>query len=444
MASGRVSKEKSYKLEKCQINTPHEIVRGFWRLIKNHRTSLGRIIDIGAGDGRFALGGSYSYYEGLEIDKNCKQYHKMPKRAIIKYGCAFDYPDGGYNACIGNPPYVRHHDIHWKWREKIINMVRDELNISLNRRVNLFVYFICLGLMKTKTNGIVGLIVPYEWVSRPSTKVLRDYISSNGWGVDIYRFKDEIFSGVLTTASITVIDKAKKDGRWKFYDIDSQLNVYPRKGISVTRYSILPYEKRAKIWAMRGLSPGTQKVFTLSEESRIHFGLKMSDVTACVTSLQNVPNSLRVLDKVSFKKYFIEAGRKCWLILSNKPLSTSLKQYLRNVPENQRNTYTCNSREPWYAFAPHPSPKILYGSGFTTFGPKFLVNTVGAVAAGSVHGIHSNVKNNKRNLRDYLARINFEKHVVPHAGALKKVEVGQMNGVLNKYLLKRKQWRTNQ
>ncbi len=185
-SSGAVKHEKF--LERSQVNTPPEIIKWFWTLLKEHTETLHSVIDIGAGDGRFAFGGHYDHYEGIEIDNNDLKIINLPKHAFVKYGCAFDHADNGYDACIGNPPYVRHHDIDPVWRKTVLKRVKNELNITLNMLSNLYIYFICLGVMKTKFNGLIALIVPYEWVSRPSAKALRDYISSKGWGVSCLSF----------------------------------------------------------------------------------------------------------------------------------------------------------------------------------------------------------------------------------------------------------------
>lgn len=115
-------------------------------------------------------------------------------------------------------------------------------------------------------------------------------------------------------------------------------------------------------------------------------------------------------------------------------MSESLKSFLRSIPKIDRDTSTCNNRSPWYAYYSHPAPQILYSSGFTAYGPKFVANKIGAIAIGSVHGIHSKDSISKRALREYLSKINFEKRVVAHAGDLKKVEVRQMNGILHAFL----------
>jgi hypothetical protein len=49
------------------------------------------------------------------------------------------------------------------------------LKFKLNELCNLYIYFMCLALIKTKKDGIVALVIPYEWVSRPSANALREY-----------------------------------------------------------------------------------------------------------------------------------------------------------------------------------------------------------------------------------------------------------------------------
>ncbi|MBL7197649.1 MAG: Eco57I restriction-modification methylase domain-containing protein [Candidatus Omnitrophica bacterium] len=424
----------AYKLKQSQVKTPSWVIKLFWKILLSHRPFLTRVLDMGAGDGRFAFGGKYSAYEGVEIDKDSFINVKMPTKASIRFGCIFKDSSKGYDTCIGNPPYVRRHNIESKWREKVINEIFTKLEIAINRNCNLFVYFICLAIIKTKIDGIIGVIVPYEWVSRPSVKPLRDYIASHGWSVHVYKFENEIFKGVETTASITVIDKAQNSGKWKFYTIDKKFNIRPKKNLLGSKYSVLRYEKRGDIWAMRGLSPGTQEVFTLTERERRDNDLKLNDVFPCVTSLRNCPENVEILDKTIFQKYFVKAGKKCWLIRSNKALSSNLKKYIRSIPKNKKNTSTCNNREKWYVFNCPPAPDILYSSGFTRVRPKILINNIRSIAVGSVHGIYSKSKINESHIQDHLSKINFEKQVVPHSGKLKKIEVKQMNSVLNEYL----------
>jgi hypothetical protein len=389
---------------------------------------------MGAGDCRFAKGGSFDKYVGVEIDKKRIAAAEPPANGKIITGCVFRHDDNGYAACIGNPSYVRHHDIESPWKETTIARLERELSISLDKHSNLYLYFFCLGLLKSREDGLVALVIPYEWVSRPSFKALREYIRSKKWNVAVYRFQMSVFEGVMTTASITIVDKASRGGKWQYFDITPDYQVVPRRGITGSREKVLAYAARGEAWALRGLSPGSQKIFTLTEAERIRAGLSIRDVVPCVTSLKNVPRDLRVLSRVSFAKHFVKAGKKCWLIRSNETKrSTQLNTYLEYVPEFKRKTYTCENQTPWFNYESHPVPQVLFSSGFTKFGPKILINSIGAQAVGSVYGIDSGKKLPVRLLQAYLLKVNFEKRVVAHSGNLKKIEIKQLNAVLNAF-----------
>jgi len=427
-------RQAAYDLAQSQVATPEPVVTLFWKLMRQFRGCLGTVLDLGAADGRFAKGGSFDRYLGVEIDRTRIAVANLPRNGKIINGCVFRHKPDGYDACIGNPPYARHHDIESPWKENTAARLERELAISLDKHCNLYIYFFCLALLKTHSEGLVSLLIPYEWVSRPSAQSLRQLIQKKRWNVSVYRFQMALFKGVMTTASISVVDKARRNGCWKYYDITTAYNIVGRDGVTNSKAGVLGYEPRGKIWSLRGLSPGSQKVFTLTERERVDGGLLKRDVVPCVTTLRHVPRSLRLLSKAAFHKHFISAGQKCWLIRSNEVgRSRTLNRYLKAVPRKNRQTYTCKNQRPWFKYLSHPVPRLLLGSGFTKFGPKILVNSVNAYALGSVWGVHSRFEISVRRLQQYLLKINFENRVVAHAKTLKKVEVRQLNAVLNAF-----------
>src|SRR5690349_9422628 len=115
----RSSPRTAYELRESQVSTPPQVVSLFWRLLRKYRKQrLDRVIDLGAGDGRFARGGQYRRYDGVEIDRAPagRRRPPLPPGARVHRKCAFRFEPDGYDAAIGNPPYVRHHDIETKWR----------------------------------------------------------------------------------------------------------------------------------------------------------------------------------------------------------------------------------------------------------------------------------------------------------------------------------------
>ena len=425
----------AYELRQSQVSTPPEVVALFWRLLRERRTVPGKVLDLGAGDGRFAQGGYFERYDGIEIDPSASEGAILPANARITTGCAFAAAKKGYDACIGNPPYVRHHDIEQPWKGRVAETIEDELGVTISGIGNLYLYFLCLALLRTKKDGLVAFIVPFEWVSRPSARSIRDLLGSKGWKVSIYRFDAAIFEGVLTTASITIIDKAETKGRWSYYDILEDLTVRPRNGISGSRLGLLPYSSRDKVWARRGISPGGQKTFTLTEDERLEAGLYKTDVWPCITSLKHLPADVSDLNDEAFQKYFVDAGRRCWLIKTTKEkLSKRLRSYLKAIPKSDRETYACLHQTPWYNYESVPVPKLIFHSGFMKRGPKVAINSVGAQAVGCVYGVHSDEPTLPlRKLQGFLSDYNFESRIVAHAHTLRKVEVAQLNSVLSRW-----------
>lgn len=428
------SQKTAYELARSQVETPVSIVRFVWNMAGRYRRCPTTVLDLGAGDGRFAIGGKYGSYLGVEIDRKRMHQAVLPYNARFHIGCAFAHRGNGFSLCIGNPPYVRHHDLDESWRNRVADKLSERIGVEFNRKSNLYLYFIALGLLKTAPDGLVSVLVPYEWASRPSASALRQYIKDNRWHVDIYRFTEDIFNDVLTTASVSVIDKRNRDGQWRYYDVDADLKITEQHGVTLSAKGLLPYENRGPVWAMRGMSPGSQIIFTLTEGERVHAGLKIEDVLPCVTTLRSIHESLNSLTARAFQQRFVDAGERCWLIRSHESPSARLRNYLEHVSPKLRATWTCISRDPWYRFDLHPCPRLLVATGFTSYGPKVLTNPAGAHAVGSVCGIHTSSPNLPfRRLRQYLRGIDFEKRVVAHSNQLKKIEIRQLNAVLNRF-----------
>jgi len=421
----------AYELSAAQVETPPKVVRFFWELLRERRSRFPQVLDLGAGDGRFAIGGHFRSYLGIEIDRRCRLLHNAPKSARLRHGCAFAMDLPAYDACIGNPPYVRHHDIERPWKERTTERIERALGVDLDLHGNLYLLFLCLGLLKAKPDGLLGFVIPFEWTDKPTARPIRDYIRSQGWSVDVYRLCFPVFPKVLTTASVTIVDKAGRDGQWKFFHVDEKFSITRVAHPTGRSVRPLPYAARGGAWARRGISPGNQKIFVLTEGERVHAGLRLQDVRPAVTSLRHLPKDLAVLDQPAFRRFFIEAGRRCWLLRSTDTrLSTQLRGYLEHVDPDLRDNYTCKNQDPWYSYEVAPIPPLLFHSCFTDVETKVLVNKVDAQAIGTIYGVHPVSSRHTRPLRDYLARFRFGSRIVPQAKTLRKIEVRQLNHVL--------------
>lgn len=394
------------------------------------------MLDLGAGDGRFSNVGKYASYTGIEIDQPKFKASKPRPGARMVLGDALAWEGRNYDLCIGNPPYIRHHHLDRKWQARVITQIAKESGVTVKKTANAFILFMMQGLLCTAPKGLLIMLVPYEWVTRPSAKEVRDFIHSKGWETTVYRFSEDIFPRVLTTASVVIIDKANSSGKWKYGHIDKNGTAVERKHATGTNNTVLPYEKRTpNLHALRGLSPGGQDLFVLTETERVFFSLKKRiDVIPCVTSLREFPADKSSLDAKAFNKYFVEAGRRCWLICSNREkLSLELTRYLESVGNRWKKYTTCTNRaSKWYRYVAHPTPALLLSSGFIGKGPKVVNNLHGVIAVGSVYGVIAADSLEPEAIATKLRKYNFKDRVVAHANNLKKLEVNQLNSVLSR------------
>jgi len=91
----------AYELQASQVNTPQSVVSFLWTIVNQRHGRLGSVLDMGAGDGRFAIGGNYRRYHGVEIDPAAIQKTILPPNARVFTGCAFRHQIDRYDACIG-------------------------------------------------------------------------------------------------------------------------------------------------------------------------------------------------------------------------------------------------------------------------------------------------------------------------------------------------------
>ena len=426
----------SFYLGRSQVDTPPNLVDATWAHVKLLRGSIGKVVDFGAGDGRFSVGGSYREYVGYEIDDSRFKRARLPDNATLVNRCAFSDEITDADLCIGNPPFVRNQDLPTSWRQRVSDVLQRRTGITVSGLGNAWQYFFLQALASLNDDGLSALIVPYEWVSRPSARALRDYIREHRWNVKVYRLVDTRFDNVLTTSSITIVDKAQKDGEWAYFEETHDGCYLPLKSASGTEDGVIEYLRRKDISsgaprAVRGLSPGTQKVLTLTEGERVRNGLEIDrDVVVCVTSLRHLPVDTRELDDATFNRHYRERGQKCWLIRTDRNPSPALSSYIDAVPASEYQTVTCLERAKWWKFHMPPVPAMLVAQGFKDEFPKRVRNRVQARAVGGVCGIYDVNDDQICQLAGGLGGIDLRDRVVAYSNGFRKIEINQLNALL--------------
>ncbi|MFB1064040.1 Eco57I restriction-modification methylase domain-containing protein [Natrinema sp. H-ect4] len=112
--------------------------------------------------------------------------------------------DAGFDAVIGNPPYVQ-------VKDKSENYLREEYD-STQYKIDAFHAFIEQGIIHLRHGGEFGYIVPKPWLTLENTESLRDYIFAKSWIKQIVQFDKTVFDEATVDTIIPILTKTENDG----------------------------------------------------------------------------------------------------------------------------------------------------------------------------------------------------------------------------------------
>lgn len=177
-----------------------------------------RIVDPGAGSGRFALAAAQAFPDAqliaIEMDPLCAltlranlHVRGWTDRATV---LVKDYRDvklpnaSGVTAFIGNPPYVRHHDITSKWKTWYAARFAN-LGIKASALAGLHLHFFLQTRLLAKEGDIGSFITSAEWLDVNYGSSLRRLLLHDLGGIALHVLKPtvEAFPGTASTAAIT-------------------------------------------------------------------------------------------------------------------------------------------------------------------------------------------------------------------------------------------------
>lgn len=114
----------------------------------------------------------------------------------------YDNYIGKMDICIGNPPYVRIHNIENQYRDVVKNFTFAE------GTTDLYIIFYEIGIQMLKEeSGRLAYITPNSFLRNTSQKKFRNYLINEGLLDAIYDFKDSKIFDADTYTCICVIDK---------------------------------------------------------------------------------------------------------------------------------------------------------------------------------------------------------------------------------------------
>ncbi|MBF0389117.1 MAG: Eco57I restriction-modification methylase domain-containing protein [Desulfamplus sp.] len=127
--------------------------------------------------------------------------------------------NGGFDAIIGNPPYVRIQAMK-EWSPLEVGFYRKQYFAASKGNYDIYVVFVEQGLNLLNPKGVIGFILPHKFFNSNYGEPLRRLLSEGKHLSQIVHFGDQqVFSGATTYTCLLFLNKSDNE-QLKFIKID--------------------------------------------------------------------------------------------------------------------------------------------------------------------------------------------------------------------------------
>lgn len=269
--------------------TPRRIVDAMIGWAAKEAVALGsplRIVDPGAGTGRFAMAAAARFPEAeivaVENDLDLLLLLRANLRATALENrvriVAEDFralrlePIAGPTVFIGNPPYVRHHGISPEWKNWYAEACARH-GIAASRLAGLHLHFF-VQIAEIGRNGDFGcLITAAEWLDVGYGAALRALLADRlgGTEINILQPVAEAFPGTMSTAAITGFRIGRRPAMLRLRGVDEPSQLDRLAGGRSVPWTQLSHEPKWSI-LVRGAPKPPPGAVELGELCRVHRG----------------------------------------------------------------------------------------------------------------------------------------------------------------------------
>lgn len=116
-----------------------------------------------------------------------------------------------FNLILTNPPYVRHHHLSSKEKERLQRLVRNRLGLATSGLSGLYCHFLLLADAWLAPSGLAVWLIPSEFMAVNYGTAVKEYLLRHVSLIHVHRFSpdDVQFSDALVSSAIVVFRKRK-------------------------------------------------------------------------------------------------------------------------------------------------------------------------------------------------------------------------------------------
>lgn len=398
------------------VYTPAPIVRSMMAWLAGQGTPA-RIVDPGAGSGRFTLAAGEAFPRAQLVAVEMDPLAALMLRAnlsargwtdratvLVKDYRAIKLPHcAGVTAFIGNPPYVRHHDISEAWKQWYASRFAD-FGIKASSLAGLHLHFFLQTRLLAKAGDLGAFITSAEWMDVNYGSALRQLLLDELGGIALHVLEPtvEAFPGTATTAAITcfrvgeaiepvrvrsVAKLSLLNGLTKGTDVArTHLQAEPRWSI-IVRPSGLKVAGNMELGELfrvhRGQVTGANSIWIAGEQARglpdrvkLPSVTKARDLIQAGASLKSAEVLRRVIDlPPDLDEFSPDEKRKITVFLS----------WAKNCGADQ--SYIAQHRKAWWSVG-LKAPAPILCTYMARRPPQFTLNTCDARHINIAHGLY--------------------------------------------------------
>lgn len=439
--------------------TPPAVVNAMLRWARAQGGRIARVVDPGAGSGRFTLAAARAFprAEIIAVEKDpdvARLLHANVAaarltgrvRVLIRDYRGVELPQiKGRTLYIGNPPYVRHHDIDLAWKDWYAKNLSDQ-DLPGSRLAGLHLHF----LLKTKllaAPGDIGcFITAAEWLDVNYGSAARAMLTNGMGGQALHLIDKEtkVFEDALTSAVITCFTVGANNKSLRVRRVRSVTELGDLTGGMRVGLSKVQASGRWSALANRH-GPEAGGTIELGDLFEVHRGqvTGMNRVWVAGEQAKNLPRRVLV-PVVTDAGEIIDAPKN--RLVSTKGLKRlvalpadlgefdgetrrTIDRFLRWAKtQGAHETYIARHRNPWWRVSPGEAAPIVM-TYMARRPPVFVRNLCGARLLNIAHGLYPRVPMTHEDLDRMAHWLNANVRTSAgrtYAGGLTKFEPGEV------------------
>lgn len=416
-----------------------------------------RVVDPGVGSARFLMRAARAFPRaelvGVELDPLAAAVARanlamagLAKRAQIRVA---DYRDGlpeisGRTLFIGNPPYVRHHQIDGEWKAWLTTKAKS-LGLEASQLAGLHVHFFLATVLAAKKGDFGAFITAAEWLDVNYGRLVRELFLTRlgGQALVVIEPTATAFEDAQSTAAITCFDIQSRPSSVRLRRVKALTDLKDLSGGRAVRRERLETETRWSRLTFGARSCPADYV-ELGELCRVHRGAVTGanriwiegDHTKEVPARFLLPTITRAKELIAAGKVLENAGHLRSVVdlpadldLLDPAERKAVDRFLKWAKKAEAHaSYIASHRRAWWAVGLRQPAPIL-ATYMARRAPVFTRNLAEARHINIAHGLYPRAQLTEGMLRQLVDHLSTGISVIDgrtYAGGLTKFEPGEM------------------